>query len=179
MLNRMEPDGRAFVQRPNCQTLNPRYAQSIITHGRGSTMEWIAFAWHDVGSIVKINEKMFRYQYLNKKNKMESWAFKYIHNWSSEPFIQVYWPSFSHHLCVLILYISGETYILKSTPNYRFFKNLFMAVLIYSQSFCQKSADSCLLNTCHLFYSYLCKIEASNTHQSWQRIAFIKSTLPF
>ena len=32
-------------------------------------------------------------------------------------------------LCVLILYISGGTYSLKSTPNYRFFKKLFMEIL--------------------------------------------------
>ena len=33
------------------------------------------------------------------------------------------------------------TYSLKSTPNDRFFEKLFMAVLSYSQSFCQKSAE--------------------------------------
>ena len=32
-------------------------------------------------------------------------------------------------LCVLILYISGATYSLKSTPNDRFFEKLFMAIL--------------------------------------------------
>ena len=32
-------------------------------------------------------------------------------------------------LCVLILYISGGTYSLKSTPNDRFFVKLFMAIL--------------------------------------------------
>ena len=32
-------------------------------------------------------------------------------------------------LCVLILYISGGTYSLKSTPNAKFFKKLFMAIL--------------------------------------------------
>ena len=38
-------------------------------------------------------------------------------------------------LCVLILYISGATYSLKSTPNDRFFEKLFMATFImYSQS---------------------------------------------
>ena len=38
--------------------------------------------------------------------------------------------SFIHHLCyVLILYISGGTYSLKSTPNNRFFEELFMAIL--------------------------------------------------
>ena len=60
--------------------------------------------------------------------------FTYIHNWPLQPFSQDYWPSFSHHLC-------GGTYSLKSTPNDRFFEKLFMASLIYSQSFCQKSAE--------------------------------------
>ena len=32
-------------------------------------------------------------------------------------------------LCVLILYISGGTYSLKSTPNDKFFEKLFMAIL--------------------------------------------------
>ena len=32
-------------------------------------------------------------------------------------------------LCVLILYISGGTYSLKSIPNDRFFEKLFMAIL--------------------------------------------------
>ena len=54
---------------------------------------------------------------------------KYIHNWPLQPSSQDYWPSFSHHLCcVLILYISGGTYSLKSTSNDRFEK-LFMAIL--------------------------------------------------
>ena len=42
---------------------------------------------------------------------------------------------------MLILYISGGTYSLKSTPNDRFFEKLFMAIFIDSQSFCQKSAE--------------------------------------
>ena len=33
----------------------------------------------------------------------------YIHNWSLQPFTQDYGPGFSHHLCVLILYMSGFT----------------------------------------------------------------------
>ena len=44
-------------------------------------------------------------------------------------------------LCVLILYISGGSYSLKSTPNDKFSEKLFLAALIYSQSFCQKSAE--------------------------------------
>ena len=41
--------------------------------------------------------------------------------------IDNYWPNYSHHLCmlcVLILYISGGTYSLKSTPNDRIFEKL-------------------------------------------------------
>ena len=60
------------------------------------------------------------------------WWFVYIviHNWPLEPFSQDYWPSSSHRLrCLLVLYISGWTYRLKSTPNDRFFEKLFMAIL--------------------------------------------------
>ena len=38
-------------------------------------------------------------------------------------------------LCVLILYKSGVTYNLKSIPNDRCFKKLFMAIFIFAQSF--------------------------------------------
>ena len=45
-------------------------------------------------------------------------------------------------LRVLILYISGGAYILKSTPNDRFFEKLFVTNFIFSlESFCQKSAE--------------------------------------
>ena len=44
-------------------------------------------------------------------------------------------------LCVLILYISGGTYSLKSTPNERFFWETFHGNFIYSQRFSQKSAE--------------------------------------
>ena len=44
-------------------------------------------------------------------------------------------------LCVLIIYISGGTYTLKSTPKDRYFEKLLMAIIIYSQSFCKKSAE--------------------------------------
>ena len=54
-------------------------------------------------------------------------------------------------LYVLILYISGRTYSLKSTPNDRFFEKLFMAVLIHYQSFCQKSAER---KSSKNYYSY-------------------------
>ena len=42
-------------------------------------------------------------------------------------------------LRVLILYISCGIY--RTTTNDRFFEKLFVAVLIYSQSFCQKSTE--------------------------------------
>ena len=42
-------------------------------------------------------------------------------------------------LCELILYVSGGTYSLTSTPNERFLTNIFMAIVIHSQRFCQKS----------------------------------------
>ena len=68
----MEPDGSVFVQRPKCQTLNPHYAQRIITHVRGSIMTWEAFAWLGVDPIAKINEKIFHYLYFAiLKNKMQ------------------------------------------------------------------------------------------------------------
>ena len=38
-------------------------------------------------------------------------------------------------LGVVILYVSGGTYSLKSTPNDRFFEKLFMAILVYFQEF--------------------------------------------
>ena len=38
-------------------------------------------------------------------------------------------------MCLLILCMSGGNYSLKSTPNDRFFKKIFMAILICSQSF--------------------------------------------
>ena len=44
-------------------------------------------------------------------------------------------------LCVLIFYVSGGTYSLKSTPKDKFFEKLFMAILFTRESFCQKSAE--------------------------------------
>ena len=43
-------------------------------------------------------------------------------------------------LCALILDVSGGTFSLMSFPYDRFSRNFFMAVLNYSQSFCQKSS---------------------------------------
>ena len=62
-------------------------------------------------------------------------------------------------LCVLVLYISGETYSLRSTLNDGFFEKLFMAVLIFSQSFCQKSAEKKSPQKCFLFW---CLVWGSN-----------------
>ena len=51
------------------------------------------------------------------------------------------------YIIVLILYISGRTYSFKSAPNdsvfffFFFLQTLFLAILFYSQSFCQKSAE--------------------------------------
>ena len=42
---------------------------------------------------------------------------------------------------MLILYVSGVTYSLKSTPNDRFFKKLFVSILFTLKSFCHKFAD--------------------------------------
>ena len=76
-------------------------------------------------------------QILVKKNMLWQLSYTYIHihNWSLQ--LQDYWPTFSHHLCyvVCVLYISGGTYSLKSTPNDRFFEKLFMAVLIILRVF--------------------------------------------
>ena len=44
-------------------------------------------------------------------------------------------------VCVLILYKSGRTYSLKSTPSDRLFEKLFKAILFTLQSFCRKSAE--------------------------------------
>ena len=98
----MGPDGNVVVHRPN-------YPQWIITHDRGSTMAWGAFAWLDIGPIVKVNEKNYRYLYLH--------------------ILRIKW---NHNL----------------------------------------------LNPCQ-FYSYFCKTLIANTHLSWQRFAFVKSTFPF
>ena len=44
-------------------------------------------------------------------------------------------------LCVLILYMSGGSYSFKVDSERQIFEKLLMAVLNYSQSFCQKSAE--------------------------------------
>ena len=44
-------------------------------------------------------------------------------------------------VCVNFIHKWRGTYSLKSTPNDRFFKKLFMAIFIYSHSICQKSAE--------------------------------------
>ena len=80
---------------------------------------------------------------LSTEEKVKRSKGTYIHNWSLQHFSQDNWTQFltPPMLYVLILYISGGTNSLKATPNYRFFKKLFMAILFYSQSFCQKSAE--------------------------------------
>ena len=45
-------------------------------------------------------------------------------------------------LCLLILYISGWTYSLNSTSNNRFLRSFMVILLFFSQSFCQKYAES-------------------------------------
>ena len=64
-------------------------------------------------------------------------------------------------LCVLILYISGGTHSLTSIPNDRFLEKLIMAIFIYSQSFCQKSAER---KSMKKYFSY---IEARPDIKAW------------
>ena len=69
---------------------------------------------------------------------VSAWGGNYIHNVTyiigHDAIIQSRLrPSFSHHLRGV------RSYSVRSTPNDR--KKLFKAVLIYSQSFCQKSAE--------------------------------------
>ena len=49
----------------------------------------------------------------------------YIHNWPLQPFSQYYGLAShtTHIVCVLILYMNGGTYSLKSIRNYRFLRN--------------------------------------------------------
>ena len=56
---------------------------------------------------------------------------------------QNYWPSFSHNLCcVLVLYISDvDLQFEVDSERQIFFWETFHGNLIYSQSFCQKSAE--------------------------------------
>ena len=64
--------------------------------------------------------------------KLRVISYSYIHNWSLQLFSQDYWPSFSHHLCfILIVYISGGTYSLKSIPKDRFFESLREFLIFY------------------------------------------------
>ena len=58
----------------------------------------------------------------------------YIHNWTLQPISQDYWPSFSHHLCCVFSFYTSERKIFWEAFHGSFF-------LIYSQSFCQKSAE--------------------------------------
>ena len=60
-------------------------------------------------------------------------------------------------LCVFILNISGRTYILKSTPNDRFYKKFFMAILFTIRVF----ARNLLRGNCrrNIFFSYFALID--------------------
>lgn len=76
-INRVGPDGRTFVHRPKNQALNIKYTQKTLKHGGGNVMVWGAFSWHGVGPIVKIVDKMDRFQYLSiLKNTMEPFAYE-------------------------------------------------------------------------------------------------------
>ena len=58
----------------------------------------------------------------------------YIHNWSLQPISQDYRPTFSHHLLrVLILYISGASYSLKSTRYGRFLRTFSWQFYLFSE----------------------------------------------
>ena len=66
----------------------------------------------------------------------------YIHNWLLQPVSQYYSLvcHSSHVAFVNLLYMSGGTYCLTSTPNDKFFfQTFFHGRLIFSESFCQKS----------------------------------------
>ena len=66
----------------------------------------------------------------------------YIHNCPLQPFSQDYGLAThtAHVVCVnFIREWWSHRYSLTSTPNDRFLRNFFRAVLFYSQSFCQKS----------------------------------------
>lgn len=75
--NRMGPDGKTFVRRPKGQALNPKYTIKSIKHGGGRILCWGAFSWHGVGPIIRINEIMDRFQYLDiLKNIMDLYVFE-------------------------------------------------------------------------------------------------------
>ena len=68
----------------------------------------------------------------------------FIHNWPLQSFSQVYdLASYTIHFCCVhyIIYLSGGTYSLKSTPTDRFFRNFFMAGLFTLRIFFQQSAE--------------------------------------
>ena len=66
----------------------------------------------------------------------------YIHNWSLQPFSQDYGLAahITHVVCVNFIHEWG-TFSLTSTTNDRFFEEIFHGRCIYSQTFCQKSAE--------------------------------------
>ena len=69
--------------------------------------------------------------------------YTYIHNWSLQPFGQDYWPSFLNYLCcVCVNYIyKWRDLQFKVDFERQIFWETFNGNFIYSQSFCQKSAE--------------------------------------
>ena len=67
----------------------------------------------------------------------------FIHNWSLQPFSQDYWPSFSHHLCIACVNFIHKWRDLqfKADTEWQIFWETFDSNFIYSQNFCQKSAE--------------------------------------
>ena len=65
-------------------------------------------------------------------------------------------------LCALILYVGGGTCSLTTTPNDWFWFWLFHVSFIYSQSFCQKSAER-KSSKKYIFFSYLFRLIIQHT----------------
>ena len=69
--------------------------------------------------------------------------------------------------CVLILYISGGTYSLKSTGNDRFLEEPFHGHFIYTLNFCQKSAGKRQLPKKYFFHISFCCRYLSLGFERW------------
>ena len=78
---------------------------------------------------------------LNNAEKWISDQLTYIHNWSLQPFSQDQVSHTIYVLCVLIFIHKRQNLQFKVDSERQIFEKLFMAVFIYSQSFCQKSAE--------------------------------------
>ena len=74
---------------------------------------------------------------------MFTYIHTYIHNWPLQSFSQDYGldSHTTHVACVDFIYASSVTYSVMSTPNDRFFEKFFHGSFIYSQIFCQTSAE--------------------------------------